>query len=354
MGRISESQQKRALSYLTLNEQPWASEPEIQEGATLLLDGLSVSYLQHCGVLGMLKDVGFEVKIPPSAADESRSLLSYQGLTVQVDNVVESIRKYLHDGIVSGKVTLSPTKNLDDDDEQSSAKRHPTFEAVGLGELCDVVVIDDRFLNQHQNIELKNGSLCPLATSVELLSSFAASGYITEEMLKEARYALRTGGYLMLDVDGDEVLHELAKSSVKDGAIQESAELRALRESIALARLTGTFRSSDETAWLDRTILGLISAYRRLWQMDVPMKEIYAKAHWLLPLMDVRAGCTFFLKSKLSIFFMLDAQIKLHFFFSPQAILTMSAANSFSAGSMRRSFGRSSSKMKNCSDIWWN
>jgi len=50
-GQLTAVEERRAQSYLILNEKEWPSQPEISDGAVLYLDDLSVTYLQHAGVL---------------------------------------------------------------------------------------------------------------------------------------------------------------------------------------------------------------------------------------------------------------------------------------------------------------
>src|SRR6202042_1476480 len=44
-GLVTLTEEEKAISYLTLHERPWANEPDIPDGAELLLDHLAVGYL---------------------------------------------------------------------------------------------------------------------------------------------------------------------------------------------------------------------------------------------------------------------------------------------------------------------
>ncbi len=287
LGRVTGAEAKRARSYLALNEKQWPDEPKIEDGANLYLDALSVDYLQTTGLLEKLSSAGFNVFVSSYTVDESRSLLAFQRMSDQVNGVIEDIRQFLQSGISDGIVTLGSTQRNDDEDEKEF-RNHPTFEVMLLAKDCDAVVIDDRFINQHSNIAGAEGSLCSILTSLELLSLWRIDTVIDEDAYQEAMVKLRRGGILFLETDPDELIREIERCGITDGRLQESAELRAIREGFVFARMTGILRTPEETPWLDRSIIVFILAYRRIWSSPDEIEKVIARINWLLPLLDVR------------------------------------------------------------------
>lgn len=288
LGRITGAEAKRARSFLVLNEKQWPNEPTIEDGATLYLDSVSVSYLQTCGLLEKLCGAGFSVLISSFTATETKSLLALRRMSIQVDGVIENIRAFLETGIADGVIKLGATRHNDDDEDEGELRNHPTFEAMLLAKDCDAVALDDRFINQHINIDGPDSSRCSIYTSLDLLKLWLANGIIGEEDYQEAMTKLRLGGGLFVEVDSEEVICELQKCKVVEGRLQESAELRSIREGFVFARMTGILRTPDETLWLDRSIISFILAYRRLWSLPNDVDDVVAAINWLMPLIDVR------------------------------------------------------------------
>lgn len=287
LGRISSVEAKRARSFLVLNEKQWPDEPKIQNGATLYLDSLSVSYLQSTGLLDKLSSAGFNVLISSDTIDEIKSLLAYQRMSGQVNEVIEDIREFLQSGITEGIISLGAIQD-NEDEHESDLRNHPTFEAMLLAKNCEAIVIDDRFINQHSNISGTNGSLCPVLTSLDLLKLWQTNGIIDGDTYQEAMVKLRFGGALFLEINLEELIHEIERCDVLEGKIQESAELRSIREGFVFARMAGYLSAPKETPWLDRSINTLILAYRQVWSSASEIDRVTASVNWLLPLLDVR------------------------------------------------------------------
>ncbi len=288
LGKITSAEAKRARSFLVLNEKQWPNEPEIDDGATLYLDRVSVSYLQNFGLIEKLCKAGFSVLISNVTVTETNSLLALRRISSQVDEAIESIRTFLETGIADGDIKLGAIRHNDDDQSEGEFRNHPTIEAMLLAKDCDAVVIDDRFINQHINIDGPDGSRRPIYTSLDLLKLWLAHEIIGEEDYQEAMTNLRLGGGLFVEVDSEEVISELQKCKVVEGKIQESAELRSIREGFVFARMTGILQTPDETLWLDRSIASFILAYRRLWSLPNDIEDVIAAINWLMPLIDVR------------------------------------------------------------------
>jgi hypothetical protein len=64
--------------------------------------------------------------------------------------------------------------------------KHPTLGVVALAAHCDAIITDDRFLNQHVNIDDGDGPT-PILTTLDLIDQFASDGTITTERWSEGR-----------------------------------------------------------------------------------------------------------------------------------------------------------------------
>ena len=288
MGRMTGVETKRTRAFLQLNEQRWPDEPKIEGGSILFLDSLSVDYFQTCKLLEKIADAGFKIVVSEPLAAENRSLLALQRMSDQLERLIENIRAFLQDGIETGAIIVDPLHHKDDEQDEHNLYSHPTSESLLLSEDCDVVVFDDRFINQHPNVGLRGGATKPILTSWELLSLCAATGYLDAERLQEATTKLRRGGFLFLEIDEEELFAEICVCKAGDDRLIETAELRAIREAFMFPRLARVLRHEDETPWLDRSIITVLKVYQRVWNSGGCLSDVAASAAWLMELADIR------------------------------------------------------------------
>ena len=288
MGRLTGIETKRTHAFLQLNEQRWQDEPKIADGSILFLDSLSVDYFQTCKLLEKIADAGFNIVVSEPLVAENRSLLALQRMSDQLERLIEDIRAFLQEGIEIGAIIVDPLRHKDDEQDEHNLYSHPTSESLLLSEDCDVVVFDDRFINQHPNAGLTGGATKPILSSLELLSLCSDTGCLDAERLQEARTKLRRGGFLFLEIDEEELFAEICVCKVGDDRLIETAELRAIREAFLFPRLAWALRHEDETPWLDRSIITVLKVYRRVWSFGGCLSDVMARAAWLMELADIR------------------------------------------------------------------
>ena len=143
IGKLTASEEARALDYLKLRERPWAGEPEITEGSALFLDDIAVTYFQHLGLLDKLKPAGFYPIVPPSSVAEANALISYSQTATQVQAGIENIRTIVSRCVASGKVKLGRQFRFEPDEVNILA--HPSVDILPLAVTTDVAIADDRF-----------------------------------------------------------------------------------------------------------------------------------------------------------------------------------------------------------------
>jgi len=78
--QLTQTEEQRARAYLTLREELWPVTNTIQAGAVLYLDELSLSYLQHMGLLSKIHAAGFLCIIPPSVVSQADRFIAYESL----------------------------------------------------------------------------------------------------------------------------------------------------------------------------------------------------------------------------------------------------------------------------------
>ncbi len=285
-GQLTADEQKRARAYLQLHEKPWPNQPDIADGATLYLDDLAISHLLHLGLLGKLKAAGLTAVASPRELSEVDALISYERISEEVKDVIERIRASLNSRIESGHVRVSGRRNFDEL-ETKSISEHPSVGILTLAPQCDVSIIDDRFLNQYASID-SSGAQAPIFSTLDLLDSLVATGVLSDDDRLEHRSLLRRAGYFFVPVNVDELERCLRESTVADGDVIETAELKAIRESVLRVRMSDWLRLPEEAPWLDGTLKTFVRVLRNLWVDGADIEEVTARSNWLVEQFDVR------------------------------------------------------------------
>lgn len=285
-GQITSDEEKRARSYLQLNEKPWPNQPAISDGAILYLDDLAVTYFMHLGFLNKLKAAGLTAIVTSRTISDTGALISYERIANEVKDVIEEIRASLSSRIQSGQVRVGRQRNFDEFEEKSIPE-HPTVGFLALANTCDIAIIDDRFINKHANI----GNGCtqkPIFSTLDLLDALVVSGALSDDTRLEHRTRLRRAGYFFVPVRVDELELCLKESTVAKGKVIETAELKAIRESVLRVRMSDWLQLPEEAPWLDETLRTFILVLRNLWLGKIDLEEVTARSNWLVEQVDIR------------------------------------------------------------------
>ncbi len=286
-GQITAVEERRARSYLNIYEREWPSQPEISDGAVLYLDDLSVTYLQHVGVLEKLRTAGFEVYVSSQEINEVNSLLSYEQLSSEVVRVIESVRSVISAGIKAGNVKVDKMSQITDVDEPRHLMCHPTFAVCQLNKDVEAIIVDDRFINQSGYIP--DVSLpTPVLTTFDMLDAIHLSEVITSEQKFEYRTLLRRAGYIFVPITTDELQYYLSNTEVIAGALVESAELKAIRENLLSIRMSRFLQLPKEALWISSIMQVFSHTLKAQWTPEIDIETASARSEWLLKQLDLR------------------------------------------------------------------
>jgi hypothetical protein len=284
-GVLTEAEEQKARDYLKLHERPWPNEPAIEPGTDLYLDALSVSYLQTAGVLGKLKAAGIKAFVSSTENQQADALLEVQTLGAQQLDYIEQIRRALATGFTSGRIRTARATQVAEDDELF--RLHPTYAALNLVKEADALVIDDRFVNQHAGMT-HGGETRPLLSSLDVLDLLRASRVLGEGERFSLRTTLRQAGYQLIPVLVEELLYHLQRARVDQSQFLESAELRAIRESLSRARMSALVQLPRETPFLHQSLSAYVDAIKATWKTIPDRAEAQVRADYLLREIDVR------------------------------------------------------------------
>lgn len=285
-GQITAEEEKRARAYLQLQERPWPNQPQVRDGAVLYLDNVAMRHLLQLGMLGKLKGAGLRAVASPKEVSEANALIAYGHISKEVIATIERVRNALSTRIKSGRVYVDRRRNYDEVAAQPISE-HPTIGLLALGSSCDAIVVDDRYVNRHAHIG-NNGSVTPIFSSLDLLDTLESAGVISGDDRFEYRTRLRRAGYVFIPIDEDELTRHVKMSTVRGAGLIETAELKAIRESVLSARMRDWLQLPQEAPWLDGMVQGSIRVLRALWKDEGNIEEIRARSEWLAELADVR------------------------------------------------------------------
>ena len=286
MGRITAGEERKASKYLQIHEKPWPNQPEIADKAILYLDEVAMAYFLHLEILGKLHAAGYRPIISSRAVSETNALISYEHVSVEVDDIIERIRSAVSSRIESGKIKVGRRAGADETAE-SSIFEHLALELVSLARQCDAIISDDRFVNQHPNIE-GGGGQASMLTTLDLVDLLVSTGSMASEARLEYRTRLRRAGYFFIPVDAEELKQHLHASTVQSGRIIETAELRAIRESMLHVRMSKFLQFPKENFWLVSLLQVFVRVLRKLWRSDADLSITRARSDWIVDQIDVR------------------------------------------------------------------
>jgi hypothetical protein len=288
-GQITAEEEKKALVYLRFHEKPWPNQPEISDGAILYLDDLAITYFLHLGILEKLKIAGFRSIASPRELSEANELISYESTSEKIKDVIEHIRIAVNLRIESGKIKVGKKHNISESKKHKhSIGEHLTFELIALAKDCKAILVDDRFINQHEYFS-DGSSQTPIFTTLDLIDSLVSIESITAEDRLEYRTILRRAGYCCMPVCDEELAYHLTASVVNEHNLIETAELKAIRESILHVRMRNWLQIPKEALWLDVLMKTFVQVLHELWRSDADLSSIRVRSNWIITQIDMRS-----------------------------------------------------------------
>jgi pimeloyl-ACP methyl ester carboxylesterase len=302
-GQLTASEETKARSYLRLQERDWPMQPSIENNAHLFLDDLSVTYLQHIGLLDKLRNAHLTAYVSQHTVNEVNSLLSYEQLVTEVVEIIDDIRAFLAAGLHTGAIVAAPVpeqRNDDADEEGDDGddrfRHHPSMAILLDAERVDAVVVDDRFMNQHQRVATKTKEV-PVLSTVDIIDILRDRDVLTGNERLEARMALRRAGHFVVPILQDELTHYLTAAKIHDGLLIESAELRMLREYLLQIRMRPFLKLPGEAPWLISFMQAFQGAIKDQWKVGNSPEIAATRSDWLIEQLDVRGWTQFYLGS---------------------------------------------------------
>ncbi len=127
-----------------------------------------------------------------------------------------------------------------------------------------------------------------ISSTLDLLDALVAADVMSNDDRLEYRTQLRRAGYFLIPVSVEELERCLRESTIADKDVVETAELKAIRESILHVRMSDWLRLPEEALWLDGTLQAFDHVLRDLWVDGADIDAVTARSNWLANQIDVR------------------------------------------------------------------
>jgi triacylglycerol esterase/lipase EstA (alpha/beta hydrolase family) len=285
-GVLTEEEERNALQYLDQNETEWPFERiDIQDDAILYLDDLSVSYLQFTGALEKISSTNLQIYIHQSQVNRSKELRDYESVYITANKLLDSIRGPLTKAIESGKVEL--TEAPDRGNKRKSGEPFIQNEMFLAVQKCGAAVIDDPFINRRKALATESSSV-PISTTLDLLNFLVNQEIITVNQKMACHTTLRQAGYIYVPLLQEDINYFLEKAKIDGVHLRETAELKSVRESLLLVRLSRLIQLPRDAIWLTNTFRNLSHCLKSQWVEENRESISIARSDWLLQLINYR------------------------------------------------------------------
>ena len=225
------------------------------------MTGLPWYYLQYTNLLDAVLKVFSDVRIEGEAEDEALAIIDHNQHIEKVLAVIDDTRNAIREANASGKITFGPRRP---DDEESTEDDTPsTLNLLSDLTNVDALVCDDRALNKENFAADTKGNRIPCMSTLDLLEELRARGVLSDVDWRSARHKLRIGGASIMPAQADEISHATGRSR----AVM-SAEMRAIRESIDLARVAEIPSFPRELPWFAKISMAMKSALIAVWRTE--------------------------------------------------------------------------------------
>ena len=247
------------------------------------IDRTAFFYLQDANMLEQMARPGLDLRVHPAVLAEQHALVEAGDSGEDLIRKIEAIRHCLRNAVSAGSASFLPASSGIDE------SHGPELEAVRAlledNQECDVVCMDDRFYNKFPLYCSSSNKTILIACIPDVLRYLLAQGRITDAEHWNLRHRLRHGGVAFIPPEEDELVHWLKAAPMnEDGRVEESMELRALRQSQARFGTSGfatrAERQSQSLTLHAATFYGTV--IYRLWEDEtLPTERAATLSDWV-------------------------------------------------------------------------
>jgi tetratricopeptide (TPR) repeat protein len=274
-GVINQKQEETAKKYFELQDKglPGCAHPDPDK--PLFIHELALVYLQYTELLDAVLKAFKDVRIDGSSEDEALAIIDNHQHVEDVLRVIDDVRATIKDANAKRKLVFGPRRA--DGKESGEDLTSSTLHLLSDLTTVDALVCDDRALNKENFAADAKGKRIPRVTTLDLLEELRERGAVTESEWLDARDELRKGGATIMPVQDNEIV----RAAKRSGGVM-SAEMRAIQESIDLARVAEVPSFPREVQWFAKTSMAAKAAVIQIWKTEPDFAVAGRHSNWAM------------------------------------------------------------------------
>lgn len=274
LGAVDQPRDEAAEQYFKLQDAGWDASAAIQKDTPLYLDELAVSYLQTTRLLPIVAATFDNVYVHVSVQEEAAGIEDLERRSSEIAQIIDGIRTAVRTAADAGTVQFAPRT----EPSEPEGWPEPSIQSLLSNLLAvDALVSDDRALNKELYAVDRSNHRALLVNTLDLIEELCARGILNDSEKRAARHRLRIGGAVLMPADADEIQTAALRS-----VDFESAEFRAIRESIDLARIRKVVSFPAEAPWFAAVTRASKDAVISLWAVEKNRERAAALADLVL------------------------------------------------------------------------
>ena len=275
-GAVTASEEDAARAFFQLQDRRWPAPARLDPSKPVFLDELALSYLQTAGLLNIVLDTCAIVWVEHDAGQQANDLLDQDADAARVLDLIQNVRASLRNAVASGRASFGSARNNREDIKINSS----TVNMLHDLRKAELLIVDDRAMNKEAFAQDGLGHNAPVLSTLDVLEELLARKEIWEADWRNARHKLRVSGASLVPA----VAEEVAQAAVRTKQA-ESAELRAIRESIELPRMAETIRFPPEAIWFAMISIAIKNAIKLVWLRETDYVRAAVLSDTLLEMM---------------------------------------------------------------------
>lgn len=217
-----------------------ASEHKLQNGDRLIFEYNTLEVLASENLLPPILKT-FDVYLDQTYIEDTKTEIAQDNQKNVLENEVMQLRQFLANKLKSSQYKLFSQSDMDNITSSKNEIRNESenclTDLVRLKQKENTVIwADDRAINRHTSV---NGN--QIVDVYDIINLFLAQGLIDNDNFYDLLISLRKANYYYIPVTPDEVLYHLQKATVKTGYLQETEELKIIRQYVSMVAVQENF-----------------------------------------------------------------------------------------------------------------
>jgi hypothetical protein len=262
-GVIDQATETTSKQYFDMQDKGWPSTARPTAARPLYVDGLALVYLDTVHLLDAVLSTFKDVYIDASTEQEATALIEHDRHTNEVLQVIDAIRDTIRKANAKNKIIFAPRRVADQDDADDEGFELSTLNLIANLMGAEAVALDDRSLNKEPFVQDQGRYRAKIVTTLDIIEELHARHAISDDERRTLRHRLRNAGAGLIPVDTEEIV--LAALRSKDA---ESAEMKAIKESVLLARVAELPRFPAEVPWFASAMIAIKNAVTEIWERE--------------------------------------------------------------------------------------